>query len=139
VRARPSGSPAAWSASSAERQPCPKYGSVRRRFDVTLSETLGFDEYPFAKHKGVDADRSLPEKGVVRSEAGMRIGRDGRRVYREVLYDPCSDVARERVIDAATGEVIVDKVESMKQKYLDRGRWQPEDSTSLRRPEAADE
>ena len=65
---------------------------------------------------------------MTRSYVGTRIGRDGRRVHREAVYDPYADLARERVVDAETGEVIVDKVESMKQKYLDRRRWQPPDS-----------
>jgi hypothetical protein len=111
------------SASLPERQPCPKCGSLGRHFDVTLSETVTLDEYLVARHKRVDADRSLPEKGVVRSEAGTRVGRDGRRVHREALYDPYSDVASERVVDDETGDVIVDKVESMKKKYADRGRY----------------
>jgi hypothetical protein len=41
------------------------------------------------------------------------------------LYDPYADVAREHVVDADTGKVIVDKIESLKQKYA-RGSWRPE-------------
>jgi hypothetical protein len=82
-------------------------------------------EYVTARVKHVNRDRSLPEKGVIRSEAGTRRGRDGRLVQREALYNPRADVARERVVDAETGEVIVDKTESMKAKYLRRGRWKP--------------
>jgi hypothetical protein len=98
---------------------------MKRSFHVTASDTISLHEYLVAKHKRVDADRSLPEKGVVRSEVGERVGRDGRLVTREALYDPYADVARERVVDVETGEVIEDKVESMKRKYLARGRWKP--------------
>src|SRR4051795_6582443 len=90
------------SAPLAERKPCPACGSLARHFDVMLMETVTIDEYLVAKHKRGDADRNLPEKGVVRSEAGTRVGRDGRRVHREALYDPYADVARERVVDAET-------------------------------------
>jgi hypothetical protein len=83
------------------------------------------DGYLIARHNRADADRSLPAKGVVRSYTGTRVGRDGRRVHRDAVYDPYSDVARERVVDAETGEVIVDKVESMKEKYAGRGRRKP--------------
>jgi hypothetical protein len=41
------------------------------------------------------------------------------------VYDPYADGARERVVDADTGKVIVDKIESLKPKYLGRGSWRP--------------
>lgn len=82
-------------------------------------------DYLRATNKPGIADRSLPEKGVVRSYTGTRVGRDGRRVHRDAMYDPYSDVARERVVDAETGEVIIDKDESMQEKYLRKGRWKP--------------
>jgi hypothetical protein len=113
------------SARVADRQPCPSCGSLARRFAVAISDSVTVDGYMVARSKRGDADRSLPEKGVVRSESGTRVGRDGRRVHREAVYDPCSDVARERVVDAETGEVITDKIESMKEKYMRRGRWNP--------------
>ena len=44
---------------------------------------------------------------------------------RRAIYDPYRDLATERVVDFDTGEVIVDKTESMREKYLRRGRWRP--------------
>jgi hypothetical protein len=116
------------SAPASQRQPCSRCGSLSRHFQTTLSSVVRADAYMIAKHKRGDADRSLPERGVVRSEVGTRVGRDGRRVHRQALYDPYRDVARERVVDAETDEIIVYKVESMKQKYLERGRWQRPES-----------
>lgn len=109
----------------ADRAPCSTCGSSGRNISLTLEAQVSVDSYVIAKRMPADPDRSLPEKGITRAEAGVRRGRDGRRVFREARYDPTTDEASERVVDAETGEVIVDKVECMKEKYFARGRWSP--------------
>jgi hypothetical protein len=94
-------------------------------FFHTLTATVEMNAYVVARTKAINRDRTLPEKGVVRTETGRRRGRDGRLVEREARYDPRSDIAYEKVVDVETGDVIVDKTESMKAKYMKRGRWRP--------------
>ena len=71
-------------------------------------------------HEGSDRYvRSVarPEGGRrIERYAGTRVGRDGRPVYREATYDPETDEASERVVLCETGEVVVDKVESLRAK-----------------------
>lgn len=108
-----------------DRVPCPACGSTDRLIGLELHDQAHVDSYVSTKHTAKDRDRSLPGKGIVRSYSGVRTGRDGRRVFREAHYDPLSDEARERVVDVESGDVIVDKVESMGEKYQARGRWTP--------------
>ena len=72
-------------------------------------------------------DRSLPGRDVIRFYTGRRVGSDGRLVERAASYNPYTDVAAERVVDLESGEVIVDKCESMREKYEREGRWKPRD------------
>jgi hypothetical protein len=72
-------------------------------------------------------DRRLPGRGLVRFYTGLRVGRDGRLVRRDAMYDPYTDVAAEKVTEVETGEVLVDKCESLREKYEREGRWKPRD------------
>ena len=117
-----------------DRVPCPACGSTDRLIELELHSQAQVDSYVSTKHTPKDRDRSLPGKGIIRSYSGVRTGRDGRRVFREAHYDPFTDEARERVVDVETGGVIVDKVESMQEKYQARGRWTPPED-----PDTADQ
>lgn len=89
-------------ASSRERKPCPACRSLARAFNTAVCGTIRLSGYMMSRHSPGDRDRSLPEAGIVRSYAGERQGRDGRLVERQALYDPDTDVARERVVDVKT-------------------------------------
>jgi hypothetical protein len=92
---------------------------------LTAHDSVTFHEYIALKKTPVNRERDLPGKGEVRIYQGRRIGRDSRVVEREAVYDPYTDMARERVVDVETGKVIVDKRESMREKYQREGRWKP--------------
>ena len=104
------------------RGPCPSCEGTRRTYHLDAHDSITFHEYIGVKVTPTNRHKNLPERGVTRSYAGVRRGRDGWLVERRALYDPREDIARERVVDVATGEVIVDKSESMKEKYRREGR-----------------
>jgi hypothetical protein len=88
---------------------------------VTVIGNLVGKTTPASRH------RKLPGRGLIRFYTGRRVGRDGRLVERTASYNPYTDEAAERVVDAETGEVIVDKSESMREKFRREGRWKPRD------------
>lgn len=98
--------------------PCRVCGSQQKLVELAVHEHMPeLTEYLTAKAYPAERDPTLPEGGVIRWDSGRRIGRDGRLVERTARYDPWHDVAEERVIDVESGEVIVDKIESMAEKY----------------------
>jgi hypothetical protein len=109
------------------RTPCPACGGTRRRYALHLSDTVTVIGNLIGKAAQASRDRRLPGRGLIRFYSGRRVGRDGRLVERTASYNPYADVAAERVVDAETGEVIVDKSESMREKYQREGRWKPRD------------
>ncbi|HEY42084.1 MAG TPA: hypothetical protein G4O18_09570 [Dehalococcoidia bacterium] len=101
---------------SEKLKPCPNCGSLRRNINSTVRETLVLHEYvglkvkkPASKHKKNRADYELEE--------GKKRGKDGRLVYKKLVKDrehaDSNDSYQELVVDAETGEVIVDKHEKL--------------------------
>lgn len=106
--------------------PCTACGATQKQLELTVHDhSPGFMDYWKVRAEPAVRDPTLPEKGVVRWEAGRRVGRDGRTVDRTARYDPWHDVAEERVVDVESGEALVDKRESMAAKYAARGRFKP--------------
>ena len=112
-------------ADSLQRRPCPSCGGTRRQYRLHLSDEITAYEHVVVKAAPAQRDPSLPEGGVTRAYQGVRRGRDGRLVERTARYDPHADLAEERVVDLETGQVIVDKSESMREKYIREGRLKP--------------
>jgi uncharacterized C2H2 Zn-finger protein len=100
---------------SNERSPCPNCGSLKRKFKVTIEDTVksygylkGEMKRPVSKHKNNRADYEFEE--------GKKMGKDGKLVYKRKVIDrehpdlPDSYVEYVRDKD---GKVIVNKSEKL--------------------------
>jgi len=85
-----------------QRLPCPHCGSVSRRYDVNISETLTFHSKLTAKGRHSDEKRPFVEQTV-----GDDLHRkSGRWMKLHRLIDRMNNWYHERVTDAATGKIV---------------------------------
>jgi hypothetical protein len=107
-----------------DRVLCPAGGSTDRLIVLELHDQAQVDSY--ARRSTRRTVETLACREGDRSLVLWRADWSRRPTgVSEAHYDPVSDEARDRVVDVESGDVIVDKVESIWEKYQARARWTP--------------